>query len=107
MVVDPRGDVQEYLADAAAAGLRIIGMINTHFHADFLSGHLELARATGAWIGYGQAARAEFETRALADGERIVLGDVVLQILHTPGNTPESVSVLVLITPATRPPTAC
>jgi hydroxyacylglutathione hydrolase len=94
VVVDPRRDVQEYLDDAAAAGLRIIGLINTHFHADFLSGHLELARATGAWIGYGDAARAEFETRALADGERIVLGDVVLQILHTPGHTPESVSVL-------------
>lgn len=95
VIVDPRRDIQEYLDDAAAAGLRIIGMINTHFHADFLSGHLELAQATGAWIGYGAAAHAEFETRALAGGERIILGDVVLQILHTPGHTPESVSVLV------------
>ena len=95
VVVDPRRDVQEYVDDAAAAGLRIIGLINTHFHADFLSGHLELAKATGAWIGYGDVARAEFETRALADGERIALGDVVLQILHTPGHTPESISVLV------------
>ena len=95
VVVDPRRDVQEYLDDAAAHGLRIIGMINTHFHADFLSGHLELARATGAWIGYGQVAQAEFETRALTDGERITLGDVVLQVMETPGHTPESVSVLV------------
>jgi glyoxylase-like metal-dependent hydrolase (beta-lactamase superfamily II)/rhodanese-related sulfurtransferase len=95
VVVDPRRDVAEYLDDAAAAGLRIIGMINTHFHADFLSGHLELAKATGAWIGYGRVAQAEFETRSLADGERIVLGDVVLQIMQTPGHTPESISVLV------------
>jgi glyoxylase-like metal-dependent hydrolase (beta-lactamase superfamily II)/rhodanese-related sulfurtransferase len=95
VVVDPRRDIQEYLDDAKAQGLRIIGMINTHFHADFLSGHLELAEATGAWIGYGQAAKAEFETRALSDGERIALGDVVLEILETPGHTPESISVLV------------
>jgi uncharacterized membrane protein YfcA/glyoxylase-like metal-dependent hydrolase (beta-lactamase superfamily II)/rhodanese-related sulfurtransferase len=94
VVVDPRRDVQEYLDDAAAAGLRIVGMINTHFHADFLSGHLELAKATGAWIGYGRVAQAEFETRSLADGERIVLGDVVLEIMETPGHTPESISVL-------------
>ncbi|HEX2809853.1 MAG TPA: MBL fold metallo-hydrolase [Kineosporiaceae bacterium] len=95
VVVDPRRDVGEYLDDAAAAGLRIVGMINTHFHADFLSGHLELAKATGAWIGYGRVAQAEFEIRSLADGERIVLGDVVLQIMETPGHTPESISVLV------------
>jgi hydroxyacylglutathione hydrolase len=95
VVVDPRRDVQEYLDDAQANGLRIVGVINTHFHADFLSGHLELAKATGAWIGYGAAASAEFETRSLADGERIVLGDVVLQIMETPGHTPESISVLV------------
>lgn len=95
VVVDPRRDVQEYLDDAAAQGLTIVGMVNTHFHADFLSGHLELAAATGAWIGYGRAAKAEFETRALTDGERIVLGDVVLEVLETPGHTPESISVLV------------
>ena len=95
VIVDPRRDVQEYLDDAAAQGLMIIGMINTHFHADFLSGHLELAQATGAWIGYGQVAQAEFETRSLADGERIDLGEVTLEIMATPGHTPESISVLV------------
>ncbi len=95
VVVDPRRDVAEYLDDARAAGLTIIGVVNTHFHADFLSGHLELARATGAWIGYGRVAQAEFETRPLADGDRVVLGDVVLEIMETPGHTPESVSVLV------------
>ena len=95
VVVDPRRDIQEYLADADAAGLRIELIIETHFHADFLSGHLELAEATGAWIGYGDAATTEFPSRALADGERIVLGDVVLEIMATPGHTPESISVVV------------
>ena len=96
VVVDPRRDVGEYLADAAAHGLTIIGVINTHFHADFLAGHLELAAATGAWIGYGSRAEADYPIRHLADGERITLGDVALEIWETPGHTPESISVLVL-----------
>lgn len=95
VVVDPRRDVGDYLAEAQAAGLTIVGVINTHFHADFVSGHLELARATGAWIGYGAAAAPEFEFRPLSDGERISLGDVTLEIMATPGHTPESISVLV------------
>ncbi len=95
VVVDPRRDVAEYLADARAHGLSIVGVVNTHFHADFLAGHLELAQATGAWIGYGQRAEAEYPIRKLADGDRIALGDVVLQILETPGHTPESISVAV------------
>ncbi|WP_435824322.1 TSUP family transporter [Microbispora amethystogenes] len=95
VVVDPRRDVSEYLADAEAHGLRIEGVINTHFHADFLAGHLELAARTGAWIGYGRAAETEYAIRRLSDGERIELGDVVLEILETPGHTPESISVLV------------
>lgn len=95
VVVDPRRDVAEYLADAAAHGLTIVGVIDTHFHADFLAGHLELAQATGAWIGFGQRAEADFPIRKLADDERISLGDVQLQIMETPGHTPESISVQV------------
>jgi hydroxyacylglutathione hydrolase len=95
VVVDPRRDVADYLDDAAAHGLSIVGIINTHFHADFLSGHLELAAETGAWIGYGAAARPEFAVRSLEDGERISLGDTTLEIMATPGHTPESISVLV------------
>jgi len=95
VVVDPRRDVEEYLTDAAAHGLTIVGVINTHFHADFLAGHLELAESTGAWIGYGAVAQTEYESRSLADGERIELGDVALEIVETPGHTPESISVLV------------
>ncbi|MBB1253848.1 MBL fold metallo-hydrolase [Streptomyces sp. OF3] len=95
VVVDPRRDVAEYLADAESRGLTVVGVINTHFHADFVAGHLELAARTGAWIGYGRRAVTEYPVRALADGERIVLGEVTLEILETPGHTPESVSVLV------------
>ena len=72
VVVDPRRDIEEYLADAAAHGLRIVGVINTHFHADFLAGHLEIAESTGAWIGYGAVAQTEYASRSLVDGESIV-----------------------------------
>ncbi len=95
VVVDPRRDVSEYLADAEARGLTVTGVINTHFHADFVAGHLELADRTGAWIGYGRRAETEYPIRPLAEGERIPLGDVVLEIMETPGHTPESISVLV------------
>jgi hydroxyacylglutathione hydrolase len=95
VIVDPRRDIAEYLTDAEEAGLKIVGVINTHFHADFVSGHLELSARTGAWIGYGDAAQADFSVRSLADGERISLGDVTLEIMATPGHTPESISVLV------------
>ncbi|HEX2895257.1 MAG TPA: rhodanese-like domain-containing protein [Marmoricola sp.] len=95
VVVDPRRDVEEYLADAQARGLTIVGVLNTHFHADFVSGHQELATATGAWIGYGRAAQTEFEVRHFGDGDTISLGDVTLEIMETPGHTPESISVLV------------
>ncbi|GAA1961276.1 MBL fold metallo-hydrolase [Kitasatospora viridis] len=95
VVVDPRRDVDEYLADAGAAGFTVEAVINTHFHADFLAGHLELADRTGAWIGYGRRAETEYPIRRLADGERISLGQVTLQIVETPGHTPESISVLV------------
>lgn len=95
VVVDPRRDISEYLADAERLGLKIEGVINTHFHADFVSGHLELLEATGAWIGYGEDAETDYPIRRLADGERISLGDVELEIIATPGHTWESISVLV------------
>ncbi|OLT28272.1 sulfurtransferase [Nocardiopsis sp. CNR-923] len=95
VVVDPRVDVDEYLDDARGQGLTVEGVINTHLHADFISGHFEIAERTGAWIGYGDRAETRFPVRRLADGERVGLGDVTLEILHTPGHTPESISVLV------------
>ncbi|MGZ4764973.1 MAG: MBL fold metallo-hydrolase [Ilumatobacteraceae bacterium] len=97
VVVDPQRDVAEYLADAEAHDLSIEQVLETHFHADFLSGHLELASHTGATIGYGRAAagRAEFPIETYADGDRIRLGDVELEIRETPGHTPESISIVV------------
>ena len=95
VVVDPQRDIQQYIDRAAEAGLVITHVLETHFHADFLSGHLELARATGAAICYGSAAEPEFPATLLADGERIVLGQVVIEARHTPGHTPESTSYVV------------
>ena len=94
-VVDPRRDVDEYVADAEAAGLNIELVIETHFHADFLSGHLELAAATGAEIVFGPGATTDFPIRNAVDGERLSLGEVTLELLSTPGHTPESISVVV------------
>jgi glyoxylase-like metal-dependent hydrolase (beta-lactamase superfamily II)/rhodanese-related sulfurtransferase len=95
VVVDPQRDVSEYLRDAADAGLTIELVIETHFHADFLSGHLELADATGAKIAYSSVAETEFESIGVADGQRYPLGDVTLEFRHTPGHTPESMSIVV------------
>lgn len=95
VVVDPQRDVSEYLADAKELGMTIELVIETHFHADFISGHLELAEATGAKIVYSSVAQPEFEYMGVADGERYSLGDVQLQFLHTPGHTPESMSIVI------------
>src|SRR5690348_16335288 len=103
VVVDPRRDIDEYLADAAKFGLTIDGVINTHFHADFVSGHLELVDATGAWIGFGEAAETDYPIRRLSDREHLSLGEVDLEILSTPGHTWESISVLVREHPGTEP----
>src|ERR1700716_1957605 len=95
VVVDPRRDVEIYLDDADAHGLRIERVIETHIHADFLSGHLELAAKTGAAISYGEGADVDFPIDRLGDGEQRHVGDVTLQVLATPGHTPESISVVV------------
>jgi hydroxyacylglutathione hydrolase len=105
-VVDPRRDIDQYLADAGAAGLTIEFIIETHFHADFLSGHLELAAATGAEICFGPNSQTEFQSRALRGGERISLGEVILEIRHTPGHTPESISIVVWESPTAAAPHA-
>ncbi len=100
-VVDPQRDISIYLEDAKSHGLTIKHVIETHFHADFLSGHLELAEACGAEIIFGQAAqgRTDFAIRTMSDGETLRLGDdansVELEFRETPGHTPESMSVVV------------
>jgi glyoxylase-like metal-dependent hydrolase (beta-lactamase superfamily II)/rhodanese-related sulfurtransferase len=108
VVVDPQRDVQQYVDDAAALGMRIELVLETHFHADFLSGHLELAESTGATIGFGAAAqgRTQYPIRTFADGEQIHLGapdGVTLTVLSTPGHTPESISIVVQESPDGAP----
>jgi len=103
IVVDPRRDVAEILAAAAAEGLTIEMVVETHFHADFLSGHLEVADATGAAIGIGRAGATEFPSVALADGDVIDLGGVAVEVMETPGHTPESISLVVRPEPGADP----
>ncbi len=95
VVVDPRRDIGVYLDEASAQGLSIEQVIETHVHADFLSGHLELAARTGAAICYGEGAEVEFPIEPLRDGRRLSLGEVTLEILATPGHTPESICIVV------------
>jgi hydroxyacylglutathione hydrolase len=95
VVVDPQRDVQQYLDEAANAGARIKYVIETHLHADFVSGHCELAEKTGAQIVIGAKAEAAFPHLAVRDGDELRVGNVVLRALETPGHTPESISWLV------------
>jgi DMSO/TMAO reductase YedYZ molybdopterin-dependent catalytic subunit/rhodanese-related sulfurtransferase/glyoxylase-like metal-dependent hydrolase (beta-lactamase superfamily II) len=95
VVVDPRRDIGVYMDEAARRGLRIERVLETHIHADFVSGHLELADRTGAIISYGKGADVSFPFEPLGDGQRLPLGEVTLEILATPGHTPESICVLV------------
>ena len=95
-VVDPRRDVDTYIDEAKERGFRIRHVIETHLHADFVSGHRELAGRTGAKIYFGAKADAQFDYVPVNDGDEIRMGDVVLRFLETPGHTPESVSILVV-----------
>ncbi|HEY2380772.1 MAG TPA: rhodanese-like domain-containing protein [Terriglobia bacterium] len=94
-VVDPQRDVDIYIEDAKAQGLQIKHVIETHLHADFVSGHHELAARTGAQIYFGSAAAPKFDCVPVHEGDEIVMGDVILRFLETPGHTPESISVLI------------
>jgi hydroxyacylglutathione hydrolase len=94
-VVDPRRDIDEYVEMAERLGVTIRHAVLTHFHADFASGHLELADKYGATIYLGEGAQAEYPFTSLADGDAIELGRVWLQAISTPGHTPESMSYLV------------
>lgn len=95
-VVDPRRDVEEYLDEASAHGLAIRWVIETHLHADFVSGHRELAERTGATIVIGEKAGAAFSHRAVKDGDEIRVGRLVLRVMETPGHTPDSICIQVV-----------
>jgi hydroxyacylglutathione hydrolase len=94
-VVDPQRDVDQYLNDARAMGVRIEHVFLTHFHADFVAGHLEIQERTGAAIHLGARADAEYAFVPARDGDTILLGAVKLAILETPGHTPEGISIVV------------
>ena len=94
-VVDPQRDVEIYLEEARQQGLKIAYVIETHLHADFVSGHKELAERTGATICVGAKAGAKFPHRAMKEGDEIRFGKCALRFIETPGHTPESVCVLV------------
>ena len=94
-VVDPQRDVEQYLEDARRLGCRIGHVFLTHFHADFLAGHLELRDRTQARIHLGSRAVAEYPFTPMRDGDEVRLGRVRLVVLETPGHSPESISILV------------
>src|ERR1700722_13344821 len=94
-VIDPQRDVDIYVDAAAAKGLKIEHIIETHLHADFVSGHLELAERTGARIYLGAGSGASFPHIAVSDGDSIQFGRCRLGILQTPGHTIESISIVV------------
>lgn len=96
VVVDPQRDIDQYLHDAAPLGISIRHVFLTHFHADFVAGHIELRQRTGARIHLGAQAQAEYDFIPLHDGEQFQFGQLGLRILATPGHTPEGVSILVL-----------
>ncbi len=91
-VVDPQRDVDEYIARAAELGVQIKHVLLTHFHADFIAGHLELREKCGATVYVGAAGQAEYECVKLADGDVLEFGDTRIVALETPGHTPEGVS---------------
>lgn len=94
-VIDPRRDVDIYLQKAREYGVRIDSIIETHIHADFVSGSQELKARTGATIYGGKTHDYQFELQQLNEGEDLKLGSVTLQALHTPGHTPEHISLLI------------
>jgi glyoxylase-like metal-dependent hydrolase (beta-lactamase superfamily II)/rhodanese-related sulfurtransferase len=96
VVVDPQRDVEQYIEAASWLGARIRYVIETHLHADFVSGHQELAARTGATIVIGEKANAEFPHKAVRDGSVLPLGTIELRALETPGHTPESVCWLIV-----------
>lgn len=96
IVIDPLREVQPYLDKATEYGVKIKYVLETHFHADFVSGHLDLSKKTGAPIVYGPTATPEFEAYIAQDGEILSVGDIKIKVLHTPGHTMESTCYLLI-----------
>src|SRR5258708_16286142 len=95
IIVDPQRDIQQYLGDAEKFGLEIRHVFLTHFHADFVAGHLELRDRCGATIHLGSRAQAQYTFVPMKDGDTLEFPGLRLQVLETPGHTIESISILV------------
>ena len=95
-IIDPLRETAPYIRKAEKAGVQIKYVFETHFHADFVSGHVDLAKKTGATIVYGPNANTSYEAYHAKDGETFSLGDVTIKVLHTPGHTQESTTYLLI-----------
>eukprot|EP01137_Pigoraptor_chileana_P029970 Opistho-2@15940 len=95
-IIDPLREVQPYIAKAARNGARIKYIFETHFHADFVSGHLDLSRQTGAQIVYGPNANPSFDCIVAGDNQVFQVGKLTIKVLHTPGHTMESSCYLLI-----------
>ena len=96
VIIDPLRETAPYLRKAEKAGAKIKYVFETHFHADFVSGHLDLAKKTGATIVYGPNAQTSYAAHIAHDGEIFTIGDIIIKALHTPGHTPESTTYLLI-----------
>ncbi len=95
-IVDPIREIEPYIALAKSRGAKIKYVFETHFHADFVSGHIDLAKQTGATIVFGPLAETAYDVHHAVDGEELKIGDLTVRTLHTPGHTPESTCYLLL-----------
>ena len=93
-IIDPLREVQPYLSRLSKDGVKLKYIFETHFHADFVSGHVDLSKETGAPIVYGPNAACEFECISAVDGQEFKIGDITIKVLHTPGHTMESTTFL-------------
>jgi glyoxylase-like metal-dependent hydrolase (beta-lactamase superfamily II) len=96
VVIDPLREVEPYLQRATKSGAKIKYVFETHFHADFVSGHVDLAAKSGATIVYGPTAKPSFDAHIATDGEVFKVGDISFMVLHTPGHTLESTCYLLI-----------
>lgn len=95
-IIDPLRETKPYIEKAEQNGAKIKYILETHFHADFVSGHIDLAKKTGATIVYGPTAAPAYDVYVAKDGEELKLGDVTIKALHTPGHTMESTTYLLM-----------
>lgn len=96
IVIDPLRETEPYIQRAKERGVKIKYILETHFHADFVSGHVDLAKKTGATIVFGPSAETKFDSHIAKDGEILEVGKIKIKVLHTPGHTPESTCYLLI-----------